>query len=108
MASRPGVRMRLVSGLALMAVFTADTAAAQNLLGIYLGGAFGESEISASSDGLVPTSVDLFSANNSAYEFVLGIRPLPMPWIGAEVEYVNLGRPNGTVAGVPATAEVRG
>lgn len=95
-------------GPALMAVLTAGAASAQNLLGVYLGGAFGESQISASSEGLVPTSVDLFGADNTAYEFVLGIRPLPLPWLGAEVEYVNLGHPDGTIAGVPATAVVRG
>jgi len=95
-------------GLALTAALTAVPARAQNLLGVYLGGAFGESEISASSEGITANSIDLYRADNTAYEFMLGIRPLPMPWIGAEVEYVNLGHPDGALAGAAATAYVRG
>jgi opacity protein-like surface antigen len=92
--------------LALVGAGSAVPAWAENPLGFYLGGAFGESQISIASDGLVPTSVDVFSQNNMAYEFMAGVRPLP--WIGAELAYVNLGRPSGTLAGAPANAEIQG
>ncbi len=93
---------------ALLVGLSALPAAAQNLLGFYLGGAFGASQINASSEGLTQTSVDLFGTNHTASELMAGIRPLPRPWVGAELEYVNLGRTDGALAGAPATAVIRG
>jgi opacity protein-like surface antigen len=92
--------------LTLIGAGNATPAAAENPLGFYLGGAFGESQISIASDGLVPSSVDLFTQNNLGYEFMAGVRPLP--WIGAELAYVNLGHPDGNLAGAPANADIQG
>jgi opacity protein-like surface antigen len=65
-------------------------ALAGDLLGLYVGGAVGESQVDAN----VPTAGE-FKENHSAFKVIAGIRPISL--IGAEVSYIDFGHPNGNI-----------
>jgi hypothetical protein len=93
----------LAGGLGAMA------AAQAGPLDIYLGAAFGQSHVRAQLDGLSSTfgplgSLGRFDQTGSAYQAMLGIRLLS--FVGAEVDYMDLGRqsvrgPGQPVPGAP-------
>jgi hypothetical protein len=62
-------------------------ARAADLLGLYLGGAFGQARVDAS----LP-NVEQFREDHSAFKIMAGLRPIPM--LGAELEYVDFGHPD--------------
>ncbi len=78
-------------------------AQASDLLGLYVGGAIGESRVSADGGSFNPTS---FDSNHTAFKAMVGIRPIPL--VGAELEYVGLGRPTGTLGGYSANVDLKG
>ena len=78
-------------------------AMADDLVGLYAGGAIGESRVEADSQGY---SANNFKKNHSAYQFMAGIRPVPL--IGVEVDYVNFGHPRSTLNGAAADATLKG
>jgi opacity protein-like surface antigen len=60
---------------------------AENLLGLYVGGAVGRAQVDAS----IP-EFNNFGANHSAYKVIVGIRPISL--IGAEIAYNDFGHPS--------------
>lgn len=95
--------------LALSIVSPSPTLAA-DLLGLYLGGGVGQAHVQA--DNLpnpdtgfgVPASIGNFRENHSAYKFLVGLRPMSLA--GAEIEYLDFGRPSGTVGTIPLVSAV--
>lgn len=83
-------------------------AAADNLLGLYVGGAIGQAQVEASAPftTIAIPSPGEFKENHSAYKFMVGIRPISS--VGAEVEYLNFGNPSGTTFTYPANASIKG
>ena len=90
---------RAVRILAVSAVLASARAAAADLdpFGIYLGGAAGQSQLRADLDSLNcgfgscsgPIPPARFSRHATGWDALLGIRPLP--FLGAEAEYVDFG-----------------
>ena len=70
----------------------AAAAQASDLLGFYLGAAYGQAHIRAQLDDLAPHGLALgeFDATHSAYQAMLGIRALS--FLGAEMTYMDFGR----------------
>jgi opacity protein-like surface antigen len=96
---------------AALLVLPARHAAADNLLGLYVGGAIGQAQVSASVNGasFAPFASDAigeFKANHLAFKIIAGIRPIAL--IGAEVEYIDLGHPAGSLFDYPANAATKG
>jgi opacity protein-like surface antigen len=74
---------------------------ADDLLGLYIGGAVGQSQVEAN----VPTVGD-FKENHSAFKVIAGIRPISL--IGAEFSYIDFGHPSGNINGVPSDVSEKG
>ncbi len=66
-------------------VLAHGNAVADNLLGLYVGGAVGQSRV----------ETDLFNETHLGFKVMLGIRPIPL--FGAELAYIDLGHPSGPV-----------
>jgi hypothetical protein len=83
-------------------------AAADELLGAYVGGAIGQAHVVASAT--YPTIANPhpgeFDENHSAYKVMVGIRPISL--VGAELSYIDFGNPGGDIFGYPASASMRG
>jgi opacity protein-like surface antigen len=97
--------------LILCSLAVANLARANDLLGFYVGGAFGQAHVRAQLNRLsVPGgTLDLggFDGTDSAFQAMVGIRALS--FLGAEVAYVDLGQhsirgPGQPVPGVPGSA----
>ena len=91
--------------IALMLAALSDTASAA-VLDLYLGGSLGQGQVNATSGGEVPAPTDHFSENHVAFKLLAGVRPLSL--IGAEVEYIDFGRPNGSLGAAPAIVTIKG
>jgi hypothetical protein len=89
--------------------------AAADFLGLYFGGAVGHSTVRADQVGFVDATgtalagpVSL-SAHHPGWKLVAGLRPLSL--IGAEIEYIDFGKPTATSTpsgfGLGYTADVR-
>jgi len=76
-------------------------ALAGDLLGLYVGGAVGQSQVEAN----VPTVGD-FKENHSAFKVIAGIRPISL--IGAELSYIDFGHPSGNINGAPSDVSEKG
>jgi hypothetical protein len=77
-----------LAGIAALALLTASLPArADDLIGVYVGGGIGESRLEATLPDFGGTIQDHFS-----FEAVAGIRPIPL--LGAELQYLNLGQPS--------------
>jgi hypothetical protein len=85
-ARRAGRTVRL--GGALLLALTSGAARADDLLGFYLGAAFGKAWLDTS-NGLMSG----FGSDKHASEFMVGWRP--MPELAAELEYINFGSSSG-------------
>jgi hypothetical protein len=79
---------RALALASLLVVLPVATAAADEVLGLYAGGALGSSQVAID-------SLD-FSANDLGWKALVGLRAVDL--LGAEAEYVNLGHPHATVA----------
>lgn len=89
-------------------------ASAGNPLGIYVGAGVGQADVSLDRFPAGASNPTSFSEHAAGWKALVGLRPVP--WLGVEVEYVDLGHPNtilsgaasATASGVPATAKVNG
>ena len=90
-----------VTMAAFVMVVVTGRALAEDLLGLYLGGAVGQSQVEAT----VP-SVGDFKENHSAFKVIAGIRPISL--IGAEISYVDFGHPSGYVNAVSSSVSQKG
>jgi opacity protein-like surface antigen len=97
--------LRFKSAAATMVILGASVppgqARAADLLGLYIGGSVGQSQVEAN----VPTVGD-FKENHSAFKAMAGIRPIPL--IGAELSYIDFGHPNGNINSSPSDVSEKG
>ncbi len=99
---------------AALLVLPVAHARADDLLGLYVGGAVGDGRVEASPGSLVNSNLDGktlvgagdFAQNHSAFKLMAGIRPIPI--IGAEISYIDFGQPNGNLGSVPASVSLKG
>ncbi len=65
-------------------------AVAEDLLGLYIGAAVGESDVRL--DRSLTSTLNDVSEHHSGWKAIVGIRPLPI--VGAELEYLDFGNPS--------------
>jgi opacity protein-like surface antigen len=94
-------RQRLVSALALC--LATPVGHALDLVGFYVGAAVGQAQLRADAGSF--SSQD-FKDQHSAYKIVAGVRPIPP--LALELAYFDLGRPGGSLNGLPAGLSARG
>ena len=90
-------RAWLGAGLALLA---GPALAADN--GFYLGAGIGQANVQFEPGEGLPA----FDEDDTGYKVIAGFRPLD--WLGAEVNYVDLGSPSGEVAGTTVETDTKG
>jgi hypothetical protein len=98
-----GTWRRLLACVGLLACAAVAPARAIDLLGGYVDGEFGEAQVQSDAAGI---TAGTFKKNHSAYQLGLGIKPIPL--IGAELDYIDLGHPSGTLGGQPADVSIKG
>jgi opacity protein-like surface antigen len=76
---------------------------ASDPLGLYLHGGIGQSEMGADVSGFTGGE---FRQKHSAFQGGFGIRPISL--LGAEVAYIDLGHPRGSIDSFPADMTTRG
>jgi opacity protein-like surface antigen len=101
-------RSALAQAALILASLGAVTAAQAGPLDLYLGAAFGQAHIRAQLDGLSGPngpvgSLGDFDNTKSAYQAMLGIRLLS--FLGAEVDYVDLGQQSIRGPGQPVPGQ---
>ena len=102
-------RSALALAALILGTLGATTAAqADDLLGLYVGAAYGQAHIRAQLNGLSGSlgSLGGFDTTHTAYQAMLGIRALS--FLGAEVTYMDLGQssirgPGGPLPGLPGS-----
>lgn len=96
-AARPALPAAALAA-ALCALLLAPAARADNVLGLYVSGALGQASVASDSwyQATALTNPSSFRENHSAWAARIGIKPLPM--LGAEAEYYDLGNPSTSVA----------
>lgn len=90
-----------IAGVVLCA--GATPANALELIGFYVGAGLGQSRIEIDDPGISSQS---FKDNHSAWKVMAGIRPISL--LGAELQYIDFGDPEGTVGGVAVRADLKG
>jgi hypothetical protein len=93
-------RFSVLTGLALAAGAWACAAQADDLLGLYAGASVGYSTqyIDAVSGGA--------EQHDTGWKVMAGIRPIP--WLGAEAEYFDLGSPSRVIDAINVSAKSSG
>jgi opacity protein-like surface antigen len=87
--ARLAVIAALASGLMLA---TQAARAADDPLGFYLGGSIGESHVRL--DQPVSDTANSFNENHDGWKAMIGFRPISV--VGAELEYIDFGKPRTT------------
>lgn len=87
------------------------TAAAEDLLGAYVGGTIGQSQVegtaSRAAGDIDPVTItEGIDKRHTAFQVMLGVRPITL--VGAEVAYIDLGKPGGNLFENPADISVKG
>src|SRR5580704_16774673 len=81
------------------------TAAGDDPFGFYVGGALGHATLRTGNipflQELLGTTPAAISEHDTGWKAVMGVRPLSM--VGAELEYIDFGRGNGTI---PSTFQI--
>src|SRR5260370_22698531 len=85
----------------VLAVLPTGQAFAGDLLGLYVGGAAGQSQVEANAP-----SIGDFKQNHSAFKVIAGIRPISP--IGAELSYIDFGHPSGSINTDPSNVSEKG
>lgn len=99
------VGRRWLASAAVLGALASLPAAATDLIGLYVGGAVGQSQLKADAP-LGTLDRSSLKENHSAYKVMAGIRPISP--FGVEVAYVNLGHPKGNLGGLPADVTAKG
>ena len=93
-------RISVRSALALLALLSCSlgmtVAQADDLLGLYVGAAFGQAHIRVQPGEVIPGSSGALGSldmTHTAFKAIVGIRPLP--FLGAEVSYMDFGKVSG-------------
>jgi hypothetical protein len=105
-----GICARVVLVLVLFGL-TSAYATADDLLGLYAGGAIGQSHLEATgqrtyASGNVYYDTGSFNENHTGFKVFIGIRPISL--VGAEIAYVDFGRPTGGFGSYPADVSMKG
>lgn len=79
------------------------SAAADDLIGFYVGGAIGQARVAADAGDFQSGT---FRENHSAYALMAGIGPIPP--FGVEVSYFDFGHPTGILGSGPADVIMKG
>jgi Outer membrane protein beta-barrel domain len=100
----------LVATLVLL-VKPSGNAIAEDLMGVYIGGAIGQSRVEATETAcacdLYPDVVtEKLDKKHLAFQATLGARPTSL--VGAEIDYIDFAKPEGEAFGFPATASIKG
>jgi hypothetical protein len=97
----------IVAAVALLAL-PCGNAMADDLLGIYVGGAIGQAQIAAGASypAIANPYPGEFKENHSAFKVMVGIRPISL--VGAELAYIDFGHPSGNIFTYPANASLKG
>jgi hypothetical protein len=99
-----------ISAMALVTL-PSGNAIADDLLGLYFGGAIGQSRIEATETGChcdISTSLitETIDEKHSAFKVMVGARPISL--VGAEIAYIDFGDPSGSLFGYPANISIKG
>jgi opacity protein-like surface antigen len=86
-------------------------ATAEDSLGMYVGGAIGQAQVSAYADSASFAPIGSggtgeFSERHAAFKALVGFRPIS--FFGAELEYVDFGHPSGSLFDYPADSSLKG
>ena len=100
----------LLATLVLL-VKPSGNAVAEDLLGLYIGGAIGQSRVEATEtacqcDLFRQIVTEGFDKTHLAFQGVLGARPISL--VGAEINYIDFGKPDSHAFGFPASASIKG
>jgi hypothetical protein len=104
------IRLLILANLVLL-VRPSGNAMAEDVLGLYVGGAIGQSRVEATGQridavGNVYDDTGRFKQNHSAFKMMVGIRPISL--LGAEVAYTDFGHPSGGFGAYPADVSMKG
>jgi hypothetical protein len=99
----PAFPLRPLALVVALAVIASPPARSADILGLYLGAAVGQAQVSMGAPGI---SAAAFRENHSAYQFMVGVRPISL--LGAEVAYLNFGNPRGSLGSLTADAKIDG
>jgi hypothetical protein len=113
------IRTRLCSLLLapfLVLALASQNASASDLLGLYVGGSVGQSEVAETVANPIVANPEIvhvpvpksatFKEDHTAFKVMVGLRPLPL--LGAELSYMDFGHPAGSLFAKPADASMRG
>jgi hypothetical protein len=89
-----------------------DTVAG-DLLGLYIGGAIGQSRVVETAETACACDLDpgtilteRFDKTHLAFQVALGARPISL--LGAEIDYIDFGKPGGVAYTFPESASIKG
>jgi opacity protein-like surface antigen len=92
--------------LVALGAFAGTSAFADNEGGLYLGAGIGQFNVEIDDVVDVPSTVESFDGDDTAYKVFAGWRF--NPYIGIELDYVDLGGPDDEVEDVRVEAEING
>jgi hypothetical protein len=107
------VSLLLLLATLVLLVKPSGNAVAEDLLGLYVGGAIGQSRVVETME--TPCACDIdpgviiterFDKPHLAFQGALGVRPVSL--LGAEVDYIDFGKPDGEANTFPESASIRG
>jgi hypothetical protein len=104
------IRLLILATLVLLAQ-PSGNAVAEDLLGLYIGGTIGQSRVEATETAclcdIFPEIVtETIDKKHLAFKAMLGARPISL--VGAEIDYIDFGKPNGEAFGYPTSASIKG
>lgn len=107
---RTDITLPTLATLALLAQ-PSGNAVAEDLLGLYAGGAIGQSRVEATASqvfaDIAPvTYTEDIDKRHAAFKVMLGVRPVSLA--GAEIDYIEFGEPRGSLFGSPASISLKG
>lgn len=96
---------------AILSVSPGRSAVAEDSLGLYVGGAIGQSRVEAKETAFqddlhVYEYTETLDQNRLAFQAMLGARPISLA--GAEISYIDFGKIHGEAFGFPSSASVKG
>ncbi len=100
---RAALKRTLDGALLAILVSAGLPAQAADLIGLYVGGAVGQSRVEVDSGAF---NVGSFKENHSAYKAIVGIKPIPV--FSVEAEYVDFGHPSGALGNFPGDVKIKG
>jgi opacity protein-like surface antigen len=94
-------RFAVIAALAAGLALASQSARAADPLGFYLGGAIGQANVRL--DQSVSDTATSFDEHHSGWKAMIGFRPISV--VGAELEYIDFGKPNTTNTSATGTTQ---